>query len=101
MNFQYCHPARRASPALRDGNCILANFHVSLAGGVAPSPSAGYNTPLLVDSAMPPANIDLHKELKQAIAGLCRGFPDAYWRGRVCPGALSARVVEALTPPRL
>src|SRR5437764_15467805 len=41
--------------------------------------------------------MELHSQLKAAVAELCRGFPDAYWRGLDAQRAYPAEFVEALT----
>src|SRR2546422_5710474 len=44
--------------------------------------------------------VELHQDLRSAVRGLCKGFPDSYWREldqqRADPGA----VVRALTDAR-
>jgi acyl-CoA dehydrogenase len=45
---------------------------------------------------LPRSNVDLD-QLKQAIAGLCRGFPDAYWRELDARRAYPEEFVQALT----
>ncbi|HMC29889.1 MAG TPA: acyl-CoA dehydrogenase family protein [Candidatus Angelobacter sp.] len=44
-----------------------------------------------------PANPDLHRELKSAVAELCRAFPDAYWRELDAKREYPEEFVQALT----
>jgi acyl-CoA dehydrogenase len=44
-----------------------------------------------------PANADLHRELKSAVAELCRGFPDKYWRELDAKREYPEEFVQALT----
>src|SRR5437763_6131002 len=41
--------------------------------------------------------MELHSQLKAAVADLCRSFPDAYWRSLDAQRAYPAEFVEALT----
>jgi len=41
--------------------------------------------------------MELHSQLKAAVAELCRSFPDAYWRGLDAQRAYPAEFVDALT----
>jgi acyl-CoA dehydrogenase len=43
------------------------------------------------------ANPDLHKELRHAVAELCAGFPDSYWRDLDSKRAYPEAFVQALT----
>jgi acyl-CoA dehydrogenase len=45
----------------------------------------------------PPLNTDLHKELKHAVAELCRNFPDTYWRELDTRRGYPEEFVQALT----
>jgi len=44
-----------------------------------------------------PANTDLHRELKSAVAELCRSFPDKYWRELDAKREYPEEFVRALT----
>ena len=44
-----------------------------------------------------PANADLHRELKSAVAELCRSFPDKYWRELDAKREYPEEFVQALT----
>jgi len=44
-----------------------------------------------------PANADLHRELKTAVAELCRSFPDKYWRELDARREYPEEFVRALT----
>jgi acyl-CoA dehydrogenase len=44
-----------------------------------------------------PANADLHRELKSAVAELCRSFPDKYWRELDAKREYPEEFVRALT----
>ncbi len=50
-------------------------------------------------TAMPPAQADLHSELRRSVRRLCEGFPDTYWREldreRAYPTAFLAALTEA------
>ena len=43
------------------------------------------------------ANADLHRQLKKAVADLCRNFPDAYWRDLDARRSYPEEFVQALT----